>query len=69
MHHRGTALLAALLCLAAASCSRPADAVMAPPDPNNTLARPPENMSPDFCARLTPAQRASNQLCGPASPR
>ena len=69
MSHRSGVLLAALLCLAAASCSHPVDAVMAPPDPNNTLARPPENMSPDFCASLTPAQRATNQLCGPASPR
>ena len=64
----GGLLPAALFCLAAASCAGPVDTVMAPPNPNNTLARPPDNMSADFCASLTPAQRATNQLCGaPAS--
>ena len=64
----GRLLLASLLCLAAAACAKPVDTVMAPPDPNNTLARPPSNMSGDFCASLTPAQRATNQLCGAPSP-
>lgn len=60
----GGLLLAALLCLAAAACAQPVDTVMAPPNPNNTLARPPADLPTSFCASLTPAQRATNQLCG-----
>lgn len=58
-----------LLCLAAAGCAGSAETVMAPPDPNNTLARPPEGATGSFCASLTPAQRAGNQLCGAPSAR
>ena len=69
--HRGQAgrlLLATMLCLAAAACAQPAETVMAPPTHNDTLARPPGTMTGDFCASLTPAQRAANQLCGGAAP-
>ena len=56
-------LLAASLGLAVAACSGVPNAVMAPPNPDTSLALPPADTTTGFCNSLAPAQRAAEQLC------